>query len=288
VEAAVAAAGRTGIQAAIVIVGGPIPGNGHTHGGAVEDRAAIDAIARQRDDAAGALHTAQAEIVRLRAQLSAAPPATVSAGVMALPAPQNTTTVADFYAEPRSILGLAERAEKIAAKAGWETVGQVAAAVQAGEFATARLPKGEIGAVYAAVLGKLPASAGLSGTPSASPSAPSNGTAAAGVPAGHVDRSWPERLKAARTKEQKAAEAAARVAQLKAEMAQKFAGGRPADAAQAQEYDQFVQNIVASERIQAITGAQVSALIFALGLNAEKRAVNPALEEAGLIHLVQV
>jgi len=232
IDAAVNAAGKAGLRAAVVIVDGQkVPATGPMDGeagkqmpvleqrieeltreleaaravppGAGVDTSALDGALKEAE---GKLEAERGKAAALTDQLAAARAEVeaLRAGGTAPPQPPMDGTTIDFDTQEIAFLGLEGKVERALKKVGCGTVGELKAkylAADADAFRKeAKLTKDQMIAIGMALAGRAPSS---SAVPTAKPdggkeAAPVN--AAAGVPAGHIDRPWPERYRATRAK----------------------------------------------------------------------------------------
>lgn len=320
IEAAVAAAGRSGVRTAVIVVGGD-EGAGHSvvehehyhHGGSPEEIAALqdqlaqlaqarDSLSRQNEQVVGQLNEAlanlreaQAEVVRLSAQEPQTP---------AAPEPHQEIEVVDYDSMPVATLNLPEKALKALVKHEVETIGQLRENYK--NLPTWKVTKNDCIAVAEALMDRIPSRGGHTATTEpAQNSVPVSSGGATDVPEGHTDRPWKERVRVLRLKEKKRGELEQQMADLLEDL-QQAAPGVPA-AGDKEFFSKTCAAIVSLENEEAQGEAaklfvaysdlgekhiknnvQALALLFALGFNPKvAKTLDAALEVAGLVHLME-
>jgi hypothetical protein len=298
VDAAVSAAGRSGLRATVIVLEANGPTLGHAESTVVgattpvrDDSELIvlrgqhdqlarlrDQIASERDQIKGDRDGLSARVRELEARLAQAAatngaqtsaPA-VGDGKMAQP-----TAVAAFEATAVSLLNLDEKVLKLCEKQGWATVGHLRDALLTGKLKEHKVADKVIVGVAERLLGRvdrLEGQAVIAAKPAAGDS---------GVPVGHVDRPWLERLEACRRKEQKRRDLLSSIAKLEAEIA----APHPPD-----EQAMLQKKRDAEKSVLSVTNAQVIAMLFSMGLNhnlQEVDGLDGALKQAGLVQFMQ-
>jgi hypothetical protein len=309
VEAAVQAAGRSGLRATVILLEGgkPVLGhaessvggsNGHVNGpdeGALNAlKSQHDALARQRDSIASERDALNARVRELEASLAKAhadaAAQSAAAGVTnaqtSAPADgKQPSAMAAFEEAPIALLNLDEKVLKVCEKQGWDTVGKLRAAMLDGKLKEAKVADKAIVGVAERLLGRVER---VDGQPKNGATAPAS--AAGGdpsLPVGHVDKPWKDRLDAARRKDTNRKQGQASVAALEAELAQKFptAPNPPTE-----DYNALMKKLQSARSVLAVTNGQVIAMLFCLGLNHDLKEVvdlDGALKQAGLVHLME-
>lgn len=318
VDAAVASAARSGVQAAIILVGGNAPHGerqeAERHSGELPpppplDDGAVDDRLRQaiaQRDKALAEHAAMRQTVaELNAKLHAAAQATTP--VTAAPAAEQCVAVAEYEECSLEMITLSDKSAALCRKKGIDTVGKLRGAFMAGELVKWKLPRADIISACEQLLGRVPSGRGLKAPAGTAPTAaaPAGGAAGAGVPAGHTDRAWLERLKVARVKQAKGDRIKAVLAKQEAEIREKLgvtcdeSYSHPvfvtalvnqliAHTAQPPENVKLVSDFLTSRGHRGVAYAQATSLIWALGFDPKTAdRLDPALKAAGLVHLME-
>lgn len=290
-EAIVAAAKREGV---VTVVVSPAPNTGPPSGGGVDPnqynelnaayervKAAHGAVTAERDGFSLQLREMEAK-ARHYESLAAAQGGQPGAAPGAVPA--QPAAIVAYEGLPIDVLQLDEKMLKSLSKTrGWDTLGKLRAALLEGKLKTeAKLTKDDIIGVAEKLLGKVPPSGVPAPTGAAAPT--SNTGGAADVPIGQKDRSWMERLQAARRKEQKKRGIEAKMDQLRRGA---FVGAdgkplAPQDAAKVLDTE---------SKVLEVTNAQMTALLWSCGFEFDPAkgfgGVDDALTKAGLVALVE-
>lgn len=278
IDAAIAAASRNGVQAAVVLIGGAVADSGHSvvehehyhhddqeatalrtqleaaNAALAQERTNLQSVtaalhqAEQRSTPAASTPAAQAVIDDLNARLAAAEQRASGANPMQSDAlgriaeleqqlaVQAASRVPGTGVQPAEVqsfdsygiehLALEPACEKLVRK-HFDTIGALRAEFEnlTTEDATkafvakTKLKKDYMVTLGVALLGKAPSAASkASGTASAAPMQGAGG--APDVPEGHADRTWTERLSAARVRETRMKEVMATVEKLRAKAQQ--------------------------------------------------------------------
>lgn len=302
VEAAVQAAARAGVTA-IIIDGHNGNGNGASApvAAALPPGAPADAVARfnaataRVQELEGHLRNQSASLQAITGERDTYSARLREAEAKIRSAPAGATTgspvptAPSLDGQPISILGLDEEeiAKKVLKK-GYDTVGKLRVALLEGKLASeVKLSKDRIIATWEALAGKVPPATLLPGGGGVPVGTPPSATAAVGLPAGHVDRPWPERIAAARKKQGQRDVLMADVARLEAELA------TCTDQTRRAAIDAEVKG--KNSTLDTIRG-QVFCLLWSGGLysnpntapkNPRDVNVDAALKDAGLVHLME-
>jgi len=273
VEAAVQAAASQGIEATIIVMGGR---NG------VAPAAVPDTYQHSMTDSevGSKLQAAEKHIALLTEELAkrdqtitemASVPPVVVAAPAGAEQPTDTVSIDAYDIE---VLGLPEEIVKKVRKL-YPTIGPLREAAATGKLGPLKLKGGQkaIIDIQERLLGRVPPERIPAGAPTAIEGV------AEGVPAGHTDRSWLDRLGAVKAKERDMQEGAAKLAAVKAQYPVET---EMPDA----EYDKLLD----ARHEFDIAKSQVVALVWALGLDKEHLrgdtgSVDACLTAAGLSHL---
>jgi len=320
IDAAVQAASRQGVQAAVVLLGPEGNGAVDTPQRAVAPAAAGPEVMQERDalrarveqlqdaleqaqqaaqavgtgDQGAALAQAQSQVATLTEQLQAAqqeieqikaagPAQTGGEG-------EQATTVEAFDSYGIEHLGLDDKEEKALRKVGFETIGAVRETYLAGELKEkTKLTKDGMISVGIHLLGKAP-SASHAQTATAPAAANANAGAAADVPEQHSDRAWMDRFNAARAKENRMQEVQKTLTSLRNEALQQHPGAKMGDNGEvnmAKLPPEMADRIRTEENTCNVVRGQMIAMLWACNLPADKGSVDGALEAAQLQGLMQ-
>jgi hypothetical protein len=250
---------------------------------------ARDSALRQNEQLSGQFREAQARIV----EMASTPPPP------AAPAAQQPTDMVDHEALGVDTLNLPEKAVKACAKHDIQTIGQLREFFP--KFAEPKMKVNQKDrlVVAEALMGRISFSPSVP-APTAAPSA----NAASDVPAGHTDRPWKARLKVARFKENKGKDLIAALS-ISAAKVRELAPTFPAEgerefwakaipavvSVEGEDREKAITLLAAfigEKVVQEITSSQVAAMLYALGFDPKQsRQVDPSLEAAGLVHLVE-
>jgi len=211
-------------------------------------------------------------------QREAAPATTLSAEAITPAQPEGGVSIDTYSID---VLGIPE---EIAAKVRkvYTTIGDLRAAVISGALKEMKLKGGQkaIIDIQERLLGRVPPERIAGATPVAGGGAAATGGGVAeGVPEGHSDRPWLDRLGAVKAKEQDMKDWAAKMGALRAEYPDETA---MPDAS----YDELMKSIKEHD----VAKSQVVALVWGLGLDKEHLrgddgCVDACLRDAGLTHL---
>ena len=292
VEAAVQAAARQGIEATIIVLGtnGSAPTTAvpeyitveheHYHS-ATEGEAGEKLAAMERHIAmlTEALTSRDETITEMRAAiegLRAAPPLPTTDGAQAQPTVEQPAETVSIDSYAIDVLGIPEEIAKKVRKV-YTNIGALREAAATGKLGDLKLKGGQkaIIDIQERLLGRVPSER----IPASAPAASTGGGTTEGVPAGHSDRPWLDRLGALKAKERDMAEWAGKLAAIQAEHPDET---NMPDAA----YDALMD----ARHEHDIAKSQVVALVWGLGLDKEHLRgdggnVDACLAGAGLSHL---
>jgi len=287
VEAAVNAAARQGIGATVIVLGGggngtapaPIPEHitvehEHYQHSMTDSEVGSKLMAAEKHIALLTEHLAKrdqtiTEFQQTVEQMRAAPqPSSSPAGEQ----PAETVSI-DAYGI--DVLGLSADISKKVCKV-YANIGALREAATAGKLKDLKLPGGQkaIIDIQERLLGRVPPER----IPASAPTSAAGGVAE-GVPAGHTDRPWLDRLGAVKAKERDMQEWAAKLVAIKA--------AHPVETEMPdEEYDKLLD----ARHEHDIAKSQVVALVWGLGLEKEHLrgdggSVDACLTKAGLTHL---
>lgn len=307
VDAAIASAARSGVQAAVILIGNgvenarqverfgevpPPPGDD----GAVDDR--LRQAIGQRDKALADHAAMRQTVAELNGKLHAQQTQE--------PAAEQPVAVAEYEDCSLEMIQITDKSATLCRKKGIDTVGKLRSAFMGGELTTWKLPRADIISVAEQLLGRVPAGRGLKAPSAAAPTEGGTETASAsGVPTGHEDRAWLERLKVARVKEAKGDRIKAVLVKQEAQIRELLAvtcnesyshpafidaliGQLVAHNSLPPETVKLVSEFVAARGHRGTAYAQATSLIWAMGFDPKAAdRIDPALKVAGLVHLME-
>jgi len=194
--------------------------------------------------------------------------------------------LASFDEYPVANLGLTQKTQKGVDRCGCKTVADVRVAFLEGKLQSkekdgGKLPKDSVIEVADKLLGRAPSIDGVIAT------TPTDAVPAAGLPAGHEDRPWTERLQAAFRKEIRAGEVRQAITQLTTEITR--LRGQQITPEVEQQLASAQAELQKQEKRLAMFDGQVVASLWSCNLPHDlktHRTVNNALRAAGLPHLM--
>jgi hypothetical protein len=281
VEAAVQAAAKQGVEATVIVLGG---GNGtapahvtveHEHYQHSMTDSEVGAKLAQAEQHIAALTEQLTQRDQTISEMQQSVVTLDSGGGIVRQGQEQPTETVSIDAYDIKVLGISEDREKKVRKL-YPTIGALREAATTGKLKELKLPGGQkaIIDIQERLLGKVPSER----IPGAAPAA-AGGNVAEGVPAGHTDRPWLDRLGAVKAKERDMQEWAAKLAAIK--QAHPVETEMP-DA----EYDKLLD----ARHEHDIAKSQVVALVWGLGLDKEHLRgeagnVDACLAGANLSHL---
>jgi hypothetical protein len=209
--------------------------------------------------------------------------------------------IAAYGSEPVATLGLDEKVLKVLRKLDITTVGGLCDAYRADDkpLTGAKLTKDQLIDIGERLLGRVPPAAvarAIQGD-----AAPAS--AGSGAPAEHIDRSWPDRIGAARRKEEKFVGAKARAETHRGELLKRWPAciGLDAEGQEAvkspkgmtakdiEAFEDLRHHYTVESGVAEVLLSQVQALLWGCGLTYDDNdasAVDGSLKRAGLVHLM--